>query len=150
MKDDGSSTNDYTKCVLYKEFGMEIDWEEATTTTTSTTTKTTTSGHPDQILQGTKCNGNIFEDSRIIGGIDAVPHSWPWMAQIRYWQSQLNNSQYCGGSILNRNAILTAAHCCTLAKKSYRIRIGDHSMDQVEDGEQYDNNNNNNNSNNYQ
>jgi len=50
-------------------------------------------------------------------------------------KSQLNNSQYCGGSILNRHAIVTAAHCCTLPKDWYRIRIGDHSLSTNEIGE---------------
>lgn len=47
---------------------------------------------------------------RIIGGEDAVHHSWPFLASIRV---QVNNvsEHHCGGTIISDRHILTAAHC---------------------------------------
>ena len=48
---------------------------------------------------------------RIVGGILASQHEFPWMAALVY--ENLNGYQliFCGGSIISPNVILTAAHC---------------------------------------
>ena len=48
---------------------------------------------------------------RIVGGIEAQPGEFPWQVS---WQRKGSStfSHSCGGSILNENWILTAAHCC--------------------------------------
>ncbi|OQV17557.1 putative Chymotrypsinogen B [Hypsibius exemplaris] len=51
------------------------------------------------ILQG--------KSPRIIGGTEAVPHSWPWQVVV------LANGGLCGGSIINNRWVMTAGHCCT-------------------------------------
>ncbi|GAU89143.1 hypothetical protein RvY_01727 [Ramazzottius varieornatus] len=53
--------------------------------------------------------------NRIIGGKDAVPHSWPW--QVMYMHQRKGQSSHyfhCGGSVIDRWWVLTAAHCCDL------------------------------------
>lgn len=47
---------------------------------------------------------------RIIGGEDAVEHSWPFLASVRI---KLNNKSehQCGGTLITDQHILTAAHC---------------------------------------
>lgn len=47
--------------------------------------------------------------SRIMGGRDAVPHSYPWMVSLA--KRSLNNLHLCGGVLLTRRHVLTAAHC---------------------------------------
>ena len=62
------------------------------------------------IPKGTKCFGNQFsvnEESKIVGGTEAVAHSWPWIVSMVFFEQVR-----CGGSILNSEWILTAAHCC--------------------------------------
>ncbi|KAF5272673.1 hypothetical protein FQA39_LY07700 [Lamprigera yunnana] len=45
-------------------------------------------------------------NTRIIGGDTAADGQFPYQAQIRR-----NGVHHCGGSIINSNTILTAAHC---------------------------------------
>ncbi|GAB1602013.1 serine protease hepsin-like [Argonauta hians] len=42
----------------------------------------------------------------VVGGTEAYPGSWPWMVMLR-----VKGVKLCAGSILNRNWVLTAAHC---------------------------------------
>uniref|UniRef100_A0A8C3F7N0 Peptidase S1 domain-containing protein n=1 Tax=Chrysemys picta bellii TaxID=8478 RepID=A0A8C3F7N0_CHRPI len=47
--------------------------------------------------------------SEIIGGHEAQPHSRPYMAYLAIWHG--NNSSFCGGFLVAKNFVLTAAHC---------------------------------------
>jgi secreted trypsin-like serine protease len=47
--------------------------------------------------------------ARIINGEEAKPNSWPWMVLLLTRVS--NSTSMCGGSIIDQNTILTAAHC---------------------------------------
>lgn len=53
---------------------------------------------------GTK-NGKQDQE-RIVGGHNADPNEWPWVAVL------FNGPrQFCGGSLIDTEHILTAAHC---------------------------------------
>ena len=162
MKDDGldgEESNDYTKCILYNEFGMDIDWTEEPPATTSgswstgdwsstegswsstegswSSTGSWTTAEPDPadlIPAGVKCQANPLQQGvKIVGGSEAEPHSWRWMASLR-----IDGWHYCGGSILNDRTILSAAHCCTRGASDYTIRIGDHSQSQSDGETEYE------------
>ena len=47
--------------------------------------------------------------TRIVGGTDAQPGSWPWQVLLDYKEHE--GPHWCGGSILTPYWIVTAAHC---------------------------------------
>jgi len=70
----------------------------------------------------------------IVNGVEAIPHEFPFMAALMN-----RNRQFCGGSLIDDNHILTAAHCVAHMSKydvqNLRVRLGDHNIrDGVNDG----------------
>lgn len=62
----------------------------------------------------------------IIGGSDALVNEFPWQVLI----TQLNDSDpnirnFCGGTLINRKWVLTAAHC--IVNATLKVRIGVHN-----------------------
>ncbi|XP_034150908.1 tryptase isoform X2 [Esox lucius] len=45
-------------------------------------------------------------NTKIVGGQDAAPGSWPWQVSL-----QNDQGHFCGGSLINNGWVLTAAHC---------------------------------------
>lgn len=69
--------------------------------------------------QAPEVAGDGTPTTRIIGGTQAPPGAWPGQVGL-LTSSQPNNfqAQFCGGTALNRNWVLTAAHCVTDATPS--------------------------------
>ncbi|XP_015180998.1 PREDICTED: proclotting enzyme-like [Polistes dominula] len=79
-------------------------WPGAPTISTTNKPSSTTFSSIDSSQCGAK-NGNQDQE-RIIGGKDADPDEWPWIAAL------FNaGRQFCGGSLIDNKHILTAAHC---------------------------------------
>ena len=61
----------------------------------------------DQITPDLETCGS---SARIVNGVNANPNSWPWIVHLLF---QDNESEgVCGGTIINSEWVLTAAHCC--------------------------------------
>ncbi|EHH14357.1 hypothetical protein EGK_00269, partial [Macaca mulatta] len=52
--------------------------------------------------------------SRMYGGEEARPNSWPWQVSLQY-ASNGNWYHTCGGTLINNSWVLTAAHCIDIA-----------------------------------
>ncbi|CAI5646315.1 chymotrypsinogen A-like [Oreochromis aureus] len=58
--------------------------------------------------------------ARIVNGEEAVPHSWPWQVSLQDY----TGFHFCGGSLINENWVVTAAHCTI--RTSDRVILGEH------------------------
>lgn len=52
------------------------------------------------------------DNPTIIGGEEARPGAWPWMVALVYADNEnVAQGQFCGGSLIHAEWVLTAAHC---------------------------------------
>ncbi|XP_063904781.1 serine protease grass-like [Zophobas morio] len=77
------------------------------------------------LLPLTTC-GFILHGGRITNGDTATPREFPWMALIAY-KTEDENEFKCGGSLITRNYVLTAAHCVD-DKSVLGIRLGEYDI----------------------
>eukprot|EP00066_Takifugu_rubripes_P007518 XP_003973140.1 PREDICTED: chymotrypsin-like elastase family member 1 [Takifugu rubripes] len=69
-----------------------------------------------------------IEDSleRVVGGEVASPNSWPWQISLQY-RSGSNYYHTCGGTLIKRGWVMTAAHCVD-RPMTYRVVLGEHDL----------------------
>ncbi|NXU93242.1 CTRC protein, partial [Xiphorhynchus elegans] len=60
--------------------------------------------------------------ARVVGGEDAVAHSWPWQVSLQYY-SYGSWRHNCGGTLIAPQWVLTAAHCIS-DSINYRVVLG--------------------------
>jgi secreted trypsin-like serine protease len=85
-----------------------------------------------------EANGIVAEEqeridlagSKVVSGWPADEGEWPWIAAL------LNNDrQFCGGSLISRKHILTAAHCVAHMTRydvaNLKVRLGDWKIKQT-------------------
>ncbi|XP_063072448.1 elastase-1-like [Engraulis encrasicolus] len=66
------------------------------------------------------------ENERVVGGEVATPNTWPWQISLQY----LSGSSYyhtCGGSLIQRGWVMTAAHCVD-SSRTWRVVLGEHDL----------------------
>ncbi|XP_074599793.1 brain-specific serine protease 4-like [Brevipalpus obovatus] len=64
----------------------------------------------------------ILRKGRVIGGENSYPGEFPWTVSIKFSDSMRH---HCGGTILDDEWILTAAHCLSNYRASdFRVRLG--------------------------
>lgn len=76
----------------------------------------------------------------IYGGVEAEEGDWPWMvAVVRANKSSVYSGQYCGGTLVHAQWVLTAAHCAhkdgeELTPDQVHVSVGAHELT-ANDGE---------------
>jgi major membrane immunogen (membrane-anchored lipoprotein) len=108
-----ATTEDYTTT------GMPTT-EPQTTTEAPTTTPAGNNDYPACGVRGNAAN-------RIVNGVQAEKAEFPWQISMRVGNMyQSPGANFCGGSILNKRWILTAAHCIVYPNNHIGIAVGWH------------------------
>ncbi|XP_062997025.1 chymotrypsinogen A-like [Elgaria multicarinata webbii] len=63
--------------------------------------------------------------TRIVNGENAVPGSWPWQVSLQ----EKSGWHFCGGSLVNENWVVTAAHCGVTTSNVVVLGENDRSSD---------------------
>ncbi|XP_077562542.1 brain-specific serine protease 4-like isoform X2 [Haemaphysalis longicornis] len=76
-----------------------------------------------------QCGRQQIRDGRIVGGHDAYDGEFPWVASLR-----LYGQHFCGGALLNKRWIVTAAHCLRSKPPRYfTVRLGEYNIRRTEE-----------------
>ncbi|XP_041818024.1 uncharacterized protein LOC121624447 isoform X2 [Chelmon rostratus] len=75
---------------------------------------------PESTASSAELCGITPLNTRIVGGEDAPPGSWPWQVSLQRFGGHV-----CGGSLVNREWVMSAAHCFSSTSTSgWRISLG--------------------------
>lgn len=65
----------------------------------------------------------------IVGGREAEPGEWPWQVALIYAGGHPYDDQYCGGSLISPDWVITAAHCAKgVAPGDIQVLAGIHNL----------------------
>ncbi|MPD01698.1 Serine protease 48 [Portunus trituberculatus] len=56
------------------------------------------------------CGRPVYPTRRIVGGEEASFGEFPWQVSLRQWR-HVTFLHKCGAALINRNWVITAAHC---------------------------------------
>ncbi|XP_054988707.1 granzyme B-like [Sorex araneus] len=73
------------------------------------------------------------EAGEIIGGHEAKPHSRPYMANLQYFKEKSYKLTRCGGFLIRKDVVMTAAHC---HGSMMNVTLGAHNIRQKEESQQ--------------
>jgi len=79
------------------------------------------------LVTGQSCTcGTNRLGSRIIGGREAPPNKYPWIAAL----VTTKGHQFCAGALINDRYILTASHCMDprIPREEMRVALGAHNL----------------------
>uniref|UniRef100_A0A7M5WXS8 Peptidase S1 domain-containing protein n=1 Tax=Clytia hemisphaerica TaxID=252671 RepID=A0A7M5WXS8_9CNID len=93
------------------------------------------SPYPKQVPADSECGVSKVGQSRIVGGQNALPGEWPW--QVFYIIRKGTRAFSCGGVLIHKKWVLTAAHC-TVGDGAFvsKLYLGEHERGKVDAGEQ--------------
>uniref|UniRef100_A0A8C5K3Q1 trypsin n=1 Tax=Jaculus jaculus TaxID=51337 RepID=A0A8C5K3Q1_JACJA len=70
----------------------------------------------------------LDDDDKIVGGYTCAPNSVPYQVSLN------SGYHFCGGSLINDQWVVSAAHCY---KSRIQVRLGEHNINVVEGNEQF-------------
>uniref|UniRef100_A0A182QY24 Peptidase S1 domain-containing protein n=1 Tax=Anopheles farauti TaxID=69004 RepID=A0A182QY24_9DIPT len=78
----------------------------------------------------------VLKQGLIFGGTASTPGMWPWHVALFHLESRTRTAYKCGGTIINRDTVLTAYHCVVEGTRSIAparlvVRAGVHDLDVI-------------------
>jgi len=73
----------------------------------------------------------------IVGGVEARPNSLPWQVGFGDIDSVGFGGQSCGGAIVSKDTVITAAHCITNPATEHFVVVGQHEKYNYKDNDKF-------------
>jgi len=107
--------------------------------TTSEITTLTPSEKPTTERPSSSDQCGISERNRIVNGRECSVNQWPWAVVLGRLRSGSSSIRVmCGGTLITKQHVLSAAHCFTGSSKPAVVRLGEHDITTTSESRSFD------------